>query len=246
MSETVRQGTYVRSFDNSHARDAIQPRFHVEAVEDPIATAAAGHAKYRDEERVEFLIPGGLNQPVFRVTDEHRNRWPEAYKKFKDGQDWTTNGTPLEMWPILKKSQVYELKAMNVFSIEQVSEMSDVALQRMPMYGHRLRDLARAYLDDADAQAVLTKASHENDQMRSQIVAMERQIEELKGLVTSLHGQQMAHANATPPAMAYVPGDHDPMERMRQFSHVEQAPDAFASLPEPRRRGRPAKDAAAA
>src|ERR1700741_4865537 len=147
----VRTGQYTRTGTFSPStRDPVQPRFHIEPVVDAVASAPAGRPIYRNEERVQFIMPGSPNQPVFRVTDEHRQRWAEAYAAFKRGEEMTADGTPLEQWPTLTRAQVLELKAMGVYSVEQASQLPDTAVQRIGRGGYALRERAKAYLDEAD------------------------------------------------------------------------------------------------
>src|SRR4029077_1175917 len=114
----VRTGQFTRT--NSFApstRDSVQPRFHIEPVVDEIASADQGRPIFRNEERVQFIMPGSPNQPVFRVSDEHRQRWAEQYAAFKRGEEMAVDGTPLEQWPILTRGQVLELKAIGIYTV---------------------------------------------------------------------------------------------------------------------------------
>src|SRR5690348_2123060 len=171
----VRSGDYTRTGGFAPGqRDPIQPRFHIEAVPDDAASAAQGRPIFRQEERVQFLMPGSPNQPVFRVTDEHRDRWPEAYAAFRRGEEMSPDGTPLEQWPILTRAQVLELKALNVFTVEQAAQLPDTAVQKIGRGGYALRDRAKAYLDEADALAFSERLNRENEALNSQVVAQQR------------------------------------------------------------------------
>src|SRR6266567_5625168 len=90
-------------------RDSTIPRFHIEAIDDPAASAAAGRPIFRPQERVQLINPGNTNSPVEIVNDGHRERWPEHYARFKAGEEFSAEGTPLEQWPFLRKVNVLEL-----------------------------------------------------------------------------------------------------------------------------------------
>lgn len=242
-------GVYTRTNGAQVTRDPVQPRFHIEPVPDPVATAQQGRPIFREEERVQYMMPGGLSQPVERVNDEHRARWPEQYKQFKAGHDMATTGTPLEQWPILSRAMVLEMKALNIFTVEQCAELSDTACQRIPRAGYRVRELAKAYLDDAEAGALTSKLAAENDALHSRISESDRKVDELKELVDRLHSQLMTLQNAPNPIAAYVPGMHDPMEAAKQYAPTTPAPEpsALDALAAPRRGpGRHRKDESAA
>ena len=132
----VRTGQFTRTNSFSPTtRDPVQPRFHIEPIVDEVASASAGRPIYRNEERVQFIMPGSPNQPVFRVTDEHRQRWGEAYAAFKRGEATATEGTPLEQWPILTRAQVLEMKALGIRPYPMVFDPVN-ARRRLPMGGY--------------------------------------------------------------------------------------------------------------
>ena len=246
---SLQNGTFTRTNGFTPEKDGILPRFFVESVENPIATQQQGHPVFFDQERVELLVPGNmLNVPVEIVNDSHRQRWPEAYKRFKDGQEMSADGTPLEMWPILKPAQVRELKAMNLFTIEHVANMSDLVGQRM-MAGPKLRNLAKAYLDDAAAQAIVTAATAENEKLKLQVSELTEKVGNLAATCDKLFAELQAQRNAPNPIASYVQGQHDPMEQMRQQQAVPQVQgSSLDSLPDVaprRRRGQTAQTEAA-
>lgn len=240
------QFTRTQSFAPS-TRDPVQPRFHIEPVKDEQASAEQGRPIFRNEERVQFILPGSPNQPVFRVLDEHRERWPEQYAAFRRGEEMSVEGTPLEQWPILTRAMVLELKALGVHSVEQASQLPDTAVQRIGRGGYQLRERAKAYLDDADACALSERLNRENEALNARISAQDRQIAELKELSDRTHGQLMALQNQPNPVATFVQGSNDPMERARQgMAPTPSEPSSLDGLGEPVRRGpgRPRKDAA--
>jgi hypothetical protein len=212
----------------------------MEAVADEAGSAREGRPIYRQEERVQILLPGSPNQPVFRVTDEHRQRWPDQYAAFRRGEEMAVEGTPLEEWSILKKNQVFELKAMNVFTVEQCASLSDQAVQRLGLNGHRLKERAQAFLDEAAHAALTERLAYENEQKDAQIAALRRQVEEQGALLSQVHTQLQALQNAPHPVAVHVPGSVDPVELAKVQGFAEPAaPSALDALPAPRRRGRP-------
>lgn len=241
MSE-VRNGQFTRTQSfMPQSRDPVQPRFHIEPVQDEAATAAQGRPIFRNEERVQFIMPGSPNQPVFRVSDEHRERWPDQYAAFRRGEDHSVEGTPLEQWPIMTRAMVLELKAMNVFTVEQCAGLSDMALQKIGRGGYALRERAKAYLDEAEALAFSERLNRENELLNSRIVAQDRQLAEQRELLDRLHGQVQAMANTPNAVAAYRPSENDPIA-IAQQAVVMPAPEP-SSLdglgPVKRRPGRP-------
>jgi len=100
---SVVNGQFTRTNSFGAGVERSYPRFFIEAVEDQLASSHAGRRIFRDEERVEIIMPGNpYARPVQRVTDAHRRQWPKEYEAFKAGQELAPEGTPLEEWPRLK------------------------------------------------------------------------------------------------------------------------------------------------
>jgi hypothetical protein len=240
MSE-LRQGSYTRT--EGRQAGGTYPRFFTDSVKDHLASAQEGRDIFKAEERVEIIMPGisQITKPVFKVTQEHTERWPDEYKKFKAGQEMSVDGIPLEQWPILKREQVLELKYLGFLTVEQIAEMSEHAIQRIPMLGRRLKDLAIAYLDDEQAGALLARTTAEKDMMSGVIAEQNEKIANLSQMCERLGSQLLTLQNAPSPIATYTPSLGDPVEQARQMQALPQpaAQSSLADLPAPRRRGRP-------
>jgi hypothetical protein len=244
----VRTGQFTRTGGfGAPPRDPVQPRFHIEPVPDDAASAGAGRPIFRNEERVQFIMPGSPNQPVFRVSDEHKQRWPDQYAAFRRGEEMSVNGTPLEQWPILTRAMVLELKALSVFTVEQCAGLPDTAVQRIGRGGYGLRDRAKAYLDEADQLAFSERLNRENEMLNGQIAALQRKSDEQGILLERVTSQLMALQNAPNPIESHVPGEHDPFEALRQGRIApvadDSALDTFATA-KPRKGAKPQAEAA--
>lgn len=241
---SVQNGQFTRTESFMPQRDSIMPRFYLESIEDQVASAREGRPIFRDQERVELLIPGNtLNVKVDIVTDEHRQRWPEQYKRFKDGMEISANGTPLEQWPILKPAQVRELKALNLFTVEHVRDMTDQTCQQMRIGGMKMRTLAAAYLDDAAAGAALAKATADNERKDSELAELRGKVEQLSTLLNSVHADMQALRNAPSPIASHIPSSVDPMELFKQGQQIAAGESSLDNLPAPRQRNKNAAQA---
>src|SRR5581483_7129534 len=98
---TIQNGTFTRTNSFGPGDERILPRFHIESILDPVATEREGRPIFRDREEVELITPGNpYNIPNEIVNDDHRRRWPREYEAFKKGIEISSDGTPLEQWPI--------------------------------------------------------------------------------------------------------------------------------------------------
>lgn len=239
---SVANGAYTRTQSFGHAEASVYPRFHMESVIDPVASQNAGREIHVDEERVEIIMPGNPHtRPVFKVSDEHRNRWPKEYEAFKRGHTIAATGTPLEAWALLKKSQVNELKYLGFNTVEQVAQMDDHALQRIGMGGRQIKNAAIAYLDDAAAGAMLAQATAQNDKWEAENAVLKRQVEELGVITKNLHDELQRLKNAPSALATHIPGMSDPVEMAKVYQPKEPvAESSLANIQPIKRRGRPA------
>lgn len=169
-------------------KDRVLPRFFVEAVQNNFRSKEESRPIYDDIEMVELIIAGDKNnRPVEVVTDEHRARYKTYYDRFKQGLEFAAEGTPVEHWSLLSKGQALELKAMKLFTVEQVADVSDQALPSLGLGGRTIRDNARAWLSDAKDSAVIGKIIAERDralaseeELKGQLKGMGDRLEELE------------------------------------------------------------------
>lgn len=216
------------------------PRFFIDSVQDMVASENEGRPIYRDEERVEIFMPGNpYTRPVERVNEEHKHRWPKEYAAFKDGIELSPDGTPLEEWSILKRSQILELKGLGFKTVEHIRDMDDHAIQRIPMYGRRLRELAEVFLDDASRVAMTNKLSAENEKKDAEIVALRRQVEEMGSLMTAKFAELQTMKDAPNHLATQIPGMSDPVALAQQAQPQVAATSSLDSIGSPRRGGRP-------
>lgn len=232
----LKNGSFTRTY-GAPSSGGVWPRFFLDTVQDMVATERSGRPIYYEVERVELNTPGNpYSKPVKEVTEEIRQRWPEEYARFKAGNETAVSGTPVEQLPFLKKNQVLELKALGFMTVEHLAGMTEHAIQKTPM-GRRLKELAEAYLDDAKAMALVTKAQAESDSKDKRIAELELRLETLNSQMTGMFDELQKTRNAPNPLMTHVPAASDPVELAR-FGRPAGAPaqSSFADLPAPRRR----------
>src|SRR5262245_11187088 len=209
---SVVNGQFTRTNSFGPGADRNYPRFFVESVQDQLASVQAGRPIFRDEERVEIIMPGNpYTRPVQRVTDEHRERWAKEYAAFKAGQELAPEGTPLEEWPRLKRSQVFELKALGFQTVEQVAKMDDHAIQKVGMGARQLCELAKAFLDDAAHAAEVERLAGDNARKDAELESLHLQVSELGKTISSMHAELLALRGAAAAAAAAGSAVQDPI-----------------------------------
>ena len=218
----------------------LRPDFYMDTIKDEPASAVAGREIHREVERVRIIIPGAVASIVVKnVDDTHRQRWPQEYTAFKAGQEQPLIGTALKEWPVLNRAMVEELHFLQIRTVEELANLSDIQVQRIGMGGQMLRQRARAYLDEAEHEALLTKTTAENDVLRSRIAALEAQVNELGQLMAASVARERRLGDERPAFQTYVPGDveRQPFQGGTIAAPPSSSLDALAELPAPRRRG---------
>ena len=160
----------------------VVPFFKSVAVEDEKASKKAGRPIFKDLEVVEIRIAGDRNfAPVFpahsmwrRVDGEelsYADRWPDAYARFREGQEQVADGTPLSELPFLTEGKRQELRSLKVYTAEALASLDGKNLTNLGPKGREFKDQATAYLERAKGVATDT--------------ALRARIEELEALVAN-------------------------------------------------------------
>ena len=160
----------------------VFPHFYTTVQEDPEASKKEGRPVFREVEMIALEIPANpKTRPVYRVKDEHRAKYADAYKRFRAGLEARPDGTPLEEWPYLTKLRVAELKALQVYTVEQIAGLSDTQLQKVGSDGLEIQKRAKQFLQPEGATV---------KELRAENRGLAEEIAQLKGIVAQLQNAQ--------------------------------------------------------
>jgi len=187
----MRNGDFIRQFEGEEM-GRVRPIFFMESVEDKAATAEAGRPIFKDVEMVRIQIPGDIkSEPVQKVTDLHRHRWPDHYQAFTGAQEAAPIGTPLEQWGRLPGSRIEELKFFKIRTVEDLAGVPDGLLQNLGMGARELRAEAQAFLEVQQDGAAAQKYAVQLEQQQDQISLLQNQIAQIQH-----HADEAAAAEA--------------------------------------------------
>ena len=171
--------------------DRLPVMFYSKAVKNDFESQKQGRPIFYDVDMVKIFVPGDDTLVVDTyVREDHKQKWPRQwahYQNKKGGDQRLVGKTPLTEWPRLSQSQVEELRAMKFFSVDDIANASDMALQGIGMVGgmspFAFRDAAQRFLkvaagDAADAklQAQLAEQTQANASLQAQMLAMQQQL----------------------------------------------------------------------
>lgn len=157
-------------------KEYLAVEFYYDAMLNDRKTREAGRPIYENVECVQIRSPGESDILRRPATEQDKKRFQDRYDLFKrnESQD-ALDGFPLKMWPQVNEAQRKELAHFGVRSVEQLANMSEVALQRMGPY-QSLRQRAKDWLVAAKDSSVLVKLRSENDDLRNRLAALEQMV----------------------------------------------------------------------
>lgn len=149
----------LETFTPASKNDNLIPSFHLKPVKNEYLSEKEGRDIWEEAEYVEIIVPGDKNSIIdVKVKAEHRDRWPRQYAAFKASMEAPEDGTPLEEWAGVSRSQVMELKSCHVRTVEHLAGLSDQQLSKVvPIGGYALREKAQAWLKQADEMKPLAE-----------------------------------------------------------------------------------------
>ena len=182
-----------RDFVGAQNPDALlYVKFYKATFQNNFKSEKEGRPIYEEELRV-MIQPTGNNLLCVhsRCTDAHKQRFPFQWQQYLAAQgpgDDTKGieGTPVEQWPAIGRSQAEELRGAKFYTVEQIANASDAQIQALGMAGRMLVQKAQAFLANAQGSALvqqqaadLERAKQEKADMKEQMDRMNAQIEQL-------------------------------------------------------------------
>lgn len=144
--------------------------FFTKAVPHPGESEKAGRPIFVNQDFVKVLIPGERDQIVRRVKDEDKRRWAPQWQRYQSNQEQTPEGTPLDVLFPGNPAQVDNLRALKFYTVEQLADASDSALQSIGFGGRDMQAKARRFLEvankSAQAHAVEKQLAERDDRIR--------------------------------------------------------------------------------
>lgn len=170
----------------SYGSDAgLFVEFRMENVHQEYESELQGKPVYKQVPFVKIYIPGDKTKTVdrparmegFADVPSDPQRFPRQWAAFQQGVKAVSEGFPLEEWTQMTASSVRDLHAINIYTVEQLANVPDSALDGLGHGGRHLRDKAKAHLerlqdDSITARLVADKAE------------LQRQIDELKATIS--------------------------------------------------------------
>lgn len=172
----------------SHGNDAnLFAEFYVRAVPHNLRTEQEGRPIFIDQIFVKIYIPGDRNSAIDRkARDEDKVRFPRQWAAFELQKQQTVEGTPLDQWALLTPSQCAEYRALHIFTVEQLANLSDSQIQKIGHAGRDVNKMAKAYLERASKDAGAPAAAAEVSRLRDELAEKDATIRDLAARLDAL------------------------------------------------------------
>ena len=141
----------------------------------------AGRPIYEDRDYISITYAGGksVNKREVRLVPDNNGgpsdpeRLPRHWEAFQRQAEQAQSGTQLEVMPWLTKSQVFELKAQKIYTVESLANIPDSALTITG--GRGLREKAQKYLALSTDNAAVSALEAENRNLKTDLEMLKQQ-----------------------------------------------------------------------
>lgn len=169
--------------------DALVVLFKHEPIKNEAKSLAEGRPIFDDREVVEIRLPGSKDVKIFPalirshwledpITREltpisYAERFPKQYAQFKAKLAQTKSGTPLDFATFLTEGQRASLRAMNVYTIEQLAEVDGQELKNLGPASREHKNAAIAFIEESRAGASNKQMAAELEALRARNAVLE-------------------------------------------------------------------------
>jgi len=153
----------------------LKIRMYAKSTKNPQKSKAAGRPIFEDVDRIEVITPGSRDVRDDPVTSVDKDNFPRHWEAYQKNQtEVLVEGTPLDEWPGVTRSEANELKHFHVHTVEQLIAMSDTNAQNFRGMA-QMKAKAKQFLEfaktESSAEAVLD-AQREVAQLKAQVAEL--------------------------------------------------------------------------
>jgi hypothetical protein len=173
------------------------------AVENKPRSLQEGRPIFDDQEICEIRAPGSKDVKVFPATafarwvddpltgeqtkQSYAERFSHQYRQFKAKASQTKTGTPLDFVPFLSEGRRSELKAQNIYTVEQLSAVEGAELKNLGPGGREMKNAAEAFIGESKTAAPNLQLMAELEALKARNAVLEgdQQIRKERGIDTA-------------------------------------------------------------
>lgn len=147
--------------------------FYDRPVQNEFKSNEEGRPIFESKTYIRKVPPGDKLLEIDRkATPQDFMRYPKEYGMYLKHQTAPVEGTPLEAWPGLTRSQVLEYKALEIDTVEKLAAMPDG-------YGHKIMGF-QGWKQKAQSFLLAAKGQAEFDKLQTELRKKDEEIERMK------------------------------------------------------------------
>jgi hypothetical protein len=147
-SSTGSQASFLKQYVPNDDDEGVMATFYAKDEVMPFLSQQAGHEIKEKKTYVRIVVKGNsLNVVTRPVTDQDKRRFPFSWQQFQRGEDQSKRGTALTELFDPDTEIVPHYHAQNVFTLEDLTQVSDSNLQSLGAGARENRLRAKEYLD---------------------------------------------------------------------------------------------------
>ena len=165
--------------------------FHMESRRDDEASEKEGKVIFANIPYVKIISPGNNKEIIDRsVLQRDKERFPKEWFKFTHHEEPEVEGMPVESWAQIDKAQSDTLKANHIFSVEQLSKVSDQDIGGLGMGMLDLKKKAKIWVDSQDGSVDVQKLAAKNRRQSKKISDLEKKVAALENILQDKDGDE--------------------------------------------------------
>lgn len=167
-------------------------KFYKATFQNNYRSEAEGRPIFEEEMRV-MIQPTGNNLLCVhqRMTEAHKQRFPFQWQQYQAAQGpgddaKGLDGTPVEQWPAITRSQAEELRGAKFYTVEQIANATDAQIQALGMSGRMLVQKAQAFLSSAQGSALVQQQAAEIERNKQEKADLKAEMDRMNAQIEQL------------------------------------------------------------
>jgi len=188
--------------------------FYNRSVEIPAKSAQLGRRYCENQIYVKIQHPGETNNIIDRpVRDEDKVRYASHWRAFVMNRTQVPEGTPIDLLFPNNPAFAENLRAMGIYTIEQCSELSAIAIENIGRGGQEAVNRAKQYLANAQKGVGFHEWKKKEEEWAAHTRRLENQIAELTSKLNAvlMKDREPEKHSLSPP---FIPGYDAQTERI--------------------------------
>ena len=160
--------------------DKLFVKFFTKPLHNESRSTKEGRPVFDEVEYISIITPGSRDIFTTPLEDNYKRRFKKRYEGWLANKDATkVEGTLLAEMAWLTQGQIAELNYSNVFTIEQLANLSDTNARQF-LGNFKLRERAKLYLEQAAGDAPLLRLQAELEERDMKIEVLSKQMTDLQ------------------------------------------------------------------